>query len=114
MLTKLLVLAVIPSIALAQPTVRPPIGWRINDDRLECMYELANFVESVAFVEQLVAPAESLGHHPDVAISYNRLYLSLTTHDADGLTDLDFELAEAIQAIADRQEPPLTCLPGDE
>ncbi|MEB3210219.1 MAG: 4a-hydroxytetrahydrobiopterin dehydratase [Leptolyngbyaceae bacterium] len=70
--------------------------WRIEDSTLICTYQFENFVESVAFVNQLVEPAEAAGHHPDVAIAYNRVTISLTTHDAGGLTDLDFDLAETI------------------
>lgn len=106
----LLIMAACPSVS--QPA--PPAGWQINGQQLECTYKLANFVESVAFVEQLVEPAETLGHHPDVAIAYNRVSLSLTTHDANGLTDLDWELARKIDAIATRQTPPLSCLQPDE
>ena len=102
--------AVIPLMAMALPALQPPPGWHRTSDRLECTYELANFVESVVFVAQLIAPAETLGHHPDVTIAYNRVSLSLTTHDADGLTDLDFQLAEEIDAIAQLQDPPLSCL----
>ncbi|MEO1400363.1 MAG: 4a-hydroxytetrahydrobiopterin dehydratase [Cyanobacteria bacterium J06635_1] len=113
MLSRFLITATTVAISLAEPP-QPPGGWQINNDRLECTYELADFVESVAFVEQLVAPAETLGHHPDVAIAYNRVSLSLTTHDADGLTDLDYQLAEEISAIATHQTPPLSCLNADE
>jgi 4a-hydroxytetrahydrobiopterin dehydratase len=100
-----------PLAALAAPAPKPPTGWQTNGHRLECTYELANFAESVTFIEQLVAPAEALSHHPDVAIAYNRVSLSLTTHDADGLTDLDLKLAQAIDDIATQQNPPLHCLP---
>ncbi|MEL6320773.1 MAG: 4a-hydroxytetrahydrobiopterin dehydratase, partial [Cyanobacteria bacterium J06626_14] len=69
-----------------------------------------NFVESVDFVNQLVEPSELMAHHPDVAIAYNQVTLSLTTHDAGGLTTLDFDLAEIITTVAnlDGDRP---CLP---
>ena len=108
MITELLVTAVLSS--TPTPFDRPvPEGWRIKGDRLECTYELSNFVESVTFVQQLVAPAEALGHHPDVSIAYNQVALSLTTHDEGGLTELDLQLAEDIDAIATQQTPPLRC-----
>ena len=53
-----------------------------------------------AFVNALVDPAEALGHHPDIVITYNRVALTLTTHDAGGLTELDFQLAEAISQLS--------------
>ncbi|MEO0458003.1 MAG: 4a-hydroxytetrahydrobiopterin dehydratase [Cyanobacteria bacterium P01_A01_bin.114] len=111
MLTELLIAAASLPIVAAQPA---PAGWQINGDRLDCTYEVANFVESVALVEQIVAPAEALGHHPDIAIAYNQVSLSLTTHDAGGLSELDYQLAEAISAIAADQVPPLSCINLDE
>lgn len=77
-------------------------GWTVEGQVLSCTYEFANFVESVDFVNQIVEPAEALGHHPDVLISYNTVSIGLTTHDAGGLTSLDFDLAEEMSGISDR------------
>lgn len=115
MLTSLLINAT--RLTLALTPLAPdlvPEGWHVNEGQLQCTYELANFVESVAFVEQLVAPAEARGHHPDIVITYNRVSLSLTTHDAGGLTPLDFQLAEDIDEIAARHRPPLSCVPSED
>jgi 4a-hydroxytetrahydrobiopterin dehydratase len=70
--------------------------WITDGQHLTCTFEFANFVESVAFVNSLVEPAEALGHHPDLHISYNRVTVSLSTHDVGGLTLLDFAVARAI------------------
>ena len=75
-------------------------GWQLVDYSLVCTYEFDNFVESVEFVNQLVTPAESAGHHPDLAIAYNRVTVSLTTHEAGGITDLDVDLAHVIADIS--------------
>ncbi|WP_439343542.1 4a-hydroxytetrahydrobiopterin dehydratase [Vacuolonema iberomarrocanum] len=92
--------------AIAQQLQAIP-DWSREGDTLLCTYELTDFVDAIAFVNTLVEPAESLGHHPDLMISYNRVMISLTTHDAGGLTALDFALAEAIaQTVA-----PKTCIP---
>lgn len=107
--TVLLTITVFQAALPAYPAPQPPTGWSVNNDRLECTYKVANFVESVAFVEQLVKPAEALGHHPDVVIAYDRVSLSLTTHDVGGLTDLDWRLAQEIDAIATQKTPPLQC-----
>ena len=56
--------------------------------------------EAIAFVDRLVEPAEAAGHHPDLAISYNQVTVSLTSHDAGGLTQKDFALAQTISNIA--------------
>ncbi|MBD2072207.1 4a-hydroxytetrahydrobiopterin dehydratase [Leptolyngbya sp. FACHB-671] len=74
-------------------------GWTIRDQQLVCTYQLGSFVEAIAFVNRLVDPAEAAEHHPDLLISYNRVTVTLTTHDAGGLTALDFALAEAIAQL---------------
>lgn len=71
-------------------------GWSSDGQQLSCTYQFINFVEAIAFVNRLVEPAEAAGHHPDLMISYNRVGISLTTHDAGGLTNLDFTVAAAI------------------
>ncbi|MGB3613166.1 MAG: 4a-hydroxytetrahydrobiopterin dehydratase [Elainellaceae cyanobacterium] len=76
-----------------------PEPWTRDGQILRYTHTFADFVEAIAFVNRLVEPAEELGHHPDIAISYNRVSLAVTTHDADGLTDLDFHLAEKIVEI---------------
>ncbi|MEO1589703.1 MAG: 4a-hydroxytetrahydrobiopterin dehydratase [Cyanobacteria bacterium J06632_22] len=90
-------------------THTPPSGWQVNHDALECVYELTDFVDSVEFVNRLVEPSERLRHHPEIGIVYNQVSISLTTHDAGGLTELDFQLAEEISAISTQQDPPLQC-----
>jgi 4a-hydroxytetrahydrobiopterin dehydratase len=50
-------------------------------------------------VDRLVAPAEQAAHHPDLAIAYNQVTVSLSTHDAGGLTQQDFDLARTISKL---------------
>lgn len=73
--------------------------WTVEGDRLQRTYRFKDFVEAIAFVNKLVEPAEAAGHHPDIAISYNRVTVTLTTHDAGGLTQKDFDLAAQIAYI---------------
>ncbi|MDJ1185115.1 4a-hydroxytetrahydrobiopterin dehydratase [Roseofilum casamattae] len=75
-------------------------GWEVWEDTLRSERKFKDFVEAIAFVNRLVEPAEAADHHPDLAISYNRVTISLTTHDAGGLTEKDFALAQAISQIA--------------
>jgi 4a-hydroxytetrahydrobiopterin dehydratase len=70
--------------------------WSLEADRLVQVFRFRNFIEAVKFVNSIVAPAESAGHHPDLMISYNKVTVSITTHDAGGLTHKDFDLAVAI------------------
>ena len=71
-------------------------AWTTDGRSLRRAYTFADFPTAVAFVNGLVAPSEKLGHHPDIAISYNRVALVLTTHDAGGLTAKDLALARAL------------------
>ena len=87
-------------------------GWITDGQQLSCTYKFENFVEAIAFVNRLVTPAEAAQHHPDLAISYNKVTLQLTTHDAGGLTDLDFLVAEsAAQLSAQPGQLPRQCEP---
>ncbi len=73
--------------------------WTTDGQTLFQTRTFTDFVEAIAFVNSLVAPAEALGHHPDITIRYNRVSITLTTHDAGGLTELDFQLAEEISDL---------------
>ncbi len=74
-------------------------GWDLIDGKLQATKKFKDFVEAIAFVNSLVEPAEAAGHHPDLFISYNRVSVTLWTHDAGGLTSKDFELAKVISNL---------------
>ncbi|NJL39041.1 MAG: 4a-hydroxytetrahydrobiopterin dehydratase [Leptolyngbyaceae cyanobacterium RM2_2_4] len=74
-------------------------GWTLEGKEIRCVRKFKDFVEAIAFVNRLVDPAESAGHHPDLAISYNKVTVSLTSHDAGGLTEQDFAMAKTIDGI---------------
>ena len=74
--------------------------WQQQDQTITRTFEFKNFVEAIDFVNKLVEPAEAAGHHPDLAISYNKVTVSLTTHDAGGLTQQDFDMAQTISNLA--------------
>ncbi|NJK49666.1 4a-hydroxytetrahydrobiopterin dehydratase [Candidatus Gracilibacteria bacterium] len=80
-------------------------GWTIKEGKLQRTYEFKNFVDAIAFVNRLVEPAEAAGHHPDLIISYNRVTVSLTTHDAGGITQKDFDLAQIISRLFLEMQP---------
>lgn len=73
-------------------------GWQIEGGQLVKTFQFKSFPVSLEFVNRVGELAEQAGHHPDIDIRYNRVRLSLVTHDAGGLTAKDFELA----ARADR------------
>ncbi|HEY9798857.1 MAG TPA: 4a-hydroxytetrahydrobiopterin dehydratase [Leptolyngbyaceae cyanobacterium] len=74
-------------------------GWTRQGSKLETTRKFKDFVEAIAFVNKLVEPAETAGHHPDIEVSYNKVKITLTTHDAGGLTQKDFDLAREISQI---------------
>ncbi|MBP0006474.1 MAG: 4a-hydroxytetrahydrobiopterin dehydratase [Cyanobacteria bacterium SBC] len=75
------------------------VSWEVRGKELQRTFEFANFVQAIDFVNRLVEPAESAGHHPDLSVSYNKVTVSLTTHDEGGLTAKDFDLARIISAL---------------
>ena len=69
--------------------------WALNGDSLQRTFGFDDFVASMAFVSRIADLAELMQHHPDIMIRYNKVTLTLTTHDASGLTDNDFSFARA-------------------
>jgi 4a-hydroxytetrahydrobiopterin dehydratase len=74
-------------------------GWTVEGKTLKREHRFADFLAAMKFVNSLVEPAEQMGHHPDLSISYNRVVITLTTHDAGGLTQKDFDLAKQISQL---------------
>ena len=74
-------------------------GWVVEGKTLVRTRTFADFVEAMRFVNATAEIAEAMGHHPDLDIRYNKVKLSLTTHDAGGITDLDLLLAERLGAL---------------
>jgi 4a-hydroxytetrahydrobiopterin dehydratase len=87
-----------PEIDERLATIDP--GWRHEGEEIVRDLERENFVEAIALVNAIALVAESADHHPDILIhSYRRLRITLSTHAAGGLTDRDFALARAIDAL---------------
>lgn len=75
-------------------------GWELASPAwLERRWELADFDAAMAFIEAVADVARRLDHHPDLYNVYNRVTLRLQTHDAGGLTELDFAFARAINSL---------------
>jgi len=75
-------------------------GWAYTDGALTRTFRFADFPRAVDFVEQLADVAESMGHHPDIDIRYNKVTLRAATHSAGGVTARDVELAAALSRLA--------------
>jgi 4a-hydroxytetrahydrobiopterin dehydratase len=67
--------------------------WSELGDTIQRTYQFKNFVESMAFVQHVAALAEADQHHPDILIRYNKVTLTLSTHDSGGITRKDFDAA---------------------
>ena len=75
-------------------------GWERSGEAIVKAFSCGDFVGSVRFVDSLVEPAETMGHHPDLEISWDKVKVSITNHAEGGLTENDFELAGKIDALA--------------
>ncbi|MDJ0727210.1 MAG: 4a-hydroxytetrahydrobiopterin dehydratase [Prochloraceae cyanobacterium] len=73
--------------------------WELEGKTIKSVRKFKDFIAAINFVNKLVEPAEAAGHHPDLEISYNKVKISLSTHDAGGLTSKDFELAKIISQL---------------
>ena len=74
--------------------------WTLEGKQITCLRTFKNFIDAIAFVNKLVDPAEAAGHHPDLEISYNKVKISLTSHDAGGLTEKDFSMAQTLSRLS--------------
>jgi 4a-hydroxytetrahydrobiopterin dehydratase len=90
--------------ALGEDEVRQRLGeldgWELEGDAIEKQFQFDDFSGSVDFVNRLTPAANEMNHHPDLAISWNKVTVTLSTHSEGGLTDNDFELARQIDALA--------------
>jgi len=73
-------------------------GWEREDAAIRRSYRFETYMAGVRFATRVAELAESADHHPDILIGYRRVTLTLTSHDAGGLTDRDFDLAARIDA----------------
>ena len=74
-------------------------GWKRSGDAIVKTFERGDFVGSVEFVSRLVEPAEAMNHHPDLAISWDTVRVTISTHSEGGLTVADFDLAAKVDAL---------------
>ncbi|MDQ3244481.1 MAG: 4a-hydroxytetrahydrobiopterin dehydratase [Gemmatimonadota bacterium] len=72
-------------------------GWSRKGEVLVKTFQFRSFPDAVAFVNSVADTAESAGHHPDIDIRYARVTLTLSTHDAGGITQNDLQLAKSIE-----------------
>ncbi|SDE79870.1 4a-hydroxytetrahydrobiopterin dehydratase [Pricia antarctica] len=76
-------------------------GWEYVDGAIETSFQFENFKEAFSVMTRIAFECEAQGHHPDWSNVYNTLTISLSTHDAEGVTEKDFKLAQSIEGIID-------------
>jgi len=74
--------------------------WTELGGSIQRTYQFDDFVRAIAFVDHVADLAERAQHHPDILIRYNKVTLTLSTHDAGGITEKDFDLASQTDAGA--------------
>jgi 4a-hydroxytetrahydrobiopterin dehydratase len=86
-----------PQITAELPAVP---AWTRDGDSISTVTERADFRDALLYLGAVAYLAESANHHPDIAIAWNRVTLTLSTHSAGGLTAADFALARQISALS--------------
>lgn len=75
-------------------------GWTGGDDFITKVFKFDDFVEAFSFMTHIAIIAEKMDHHPEWFNVYNRVDVTLTTHDAGGVTEKDVALAKAMEKAA--------------
>ncbi len=77
-------------------------SWTRAGDAIHREYPLPDFASAMAFVSKVAGKAEAAEHHPDILIRYDKVTLTLSTHDEGGLTEQDFSLAHVLDGVYGR------------
>ena len=80
------------------------IDWDYVDNTLHTDFEFDNFKDCMSAMNRIAFECEALNHHPEWTNIYNTLDITLITHDAGGVTELDFKLAKAINKIVEVED----------
>lgn len=75
-------------------------GWASRGDAIERVFQFGDFAKAMQFVNQIAAAAEAANHHPDILINYNKVALTLVSHDSGGVTQRDIRMAGKINEVA--------------
>jgi 4a-hydroxytetrahydrobiopterin dehydratase len=73
--------------------------WQLQDGKIMRTFQFKDFPAAIKFVDNVATLAEQAWHHPDIDIRWNKVTLTLTTHDASGLTEKDFTLARQFEKL---------------
>jgi 4a-hydroxytetrahydrobiopterin dehydratase len=79
-------------------------GWTLKEENLHRELKFKDFVQAFGFMTQAAITAEKMNHHPEWSNVYSQVTINLTTHEANGISQLDFELAEKMNSILSEME----------
>lgn len=82
-----------------QPQLKELKDWQFINNGIEKKFSFLNFTQALGFIVQVGVMAEKRNHHPELFNVYNKVTIRLTTHDSNGVTDKDIDLAKAIEQI---------------
>jgi 4a-hydroxytetrahydrobiopterin dehydratase len=74
-------------------------GWARRGDAHSKTFIFERFADGIAFVDRVAKAADEMDHHPDIDIRYTKITMTLSTHDAGGITSSDLKLAERIESV---------------
>lgn len=89
-----------------QEALKGLADWSLVGEAIQRTYQFTDFQTAMRFVAGVADAAEQAQHHPDILIRYSRVTLTLATHDAGGITEKDFALAAACDALAAKWPTP--------
>jgi 4a-hydroxytetrahydrobiopterin dehydratase len=78
-------------------------GWARRGNAIERIFQFADFVSAIEFVNKIAPAAEAANHHPDILINYNKVALTLVSHDSGGVTRRDIRMAGKINEVAEEK-----------
>ncbi|MDC0177022.1 4a-hydroxytetrahydrobiopterin dehydratase [Polaribacter sp.] len=78
--------------------------WDFYENAIHTDFEFDNFKDCMSAMNRIAFECEALNHHPEWTNNYNTLDITLKTHDAGGVTELDFKLAKAINIIVEVED----------
>ena len=78
-------------------------GWTLEAGKLHRAFAFRDFAEAWGFMSAVALAAETMGHHPEWSNVWNRVTVDLTTHDAGGISALDFDLAARMDTLAGKR-----------
>lgn len=87
-----------------QQKLTPLPGWALVQGEIVRNAAFKDFIAAMTFVNRVASLAEQAGHHPDIDIRYNKVRLALVSHDAGGITEKDFGMANEIETILRESE----------